>query len=49
MVYHALAKESGDDVRIARIERIDFDNDGKPVFPRPHGRNNPQPVPSGEQ
>jgi len=48
MIYHALSRETGDDVRIARAERIDFDADGNPMFPRPHGPNSPQPVPSGQ-
>jgi GH43 family beta-xylosidase len=34
--------------RIARIEKLDFDQDGKPVFPKPHGYFSPQPLPSGQ-
>ncbi|CAL8097556.1 unnamed protein product [Orchesella dallaii] len=48
MVYHAVANSTGRDVRIARIEKIDWNEDGTPKFPRPHGYNHPQPVPSGQ-
>jgi GH43 family beta-xylosidase len=37
------------DNRIARAEKITWAADGKPVFPRPHGFNSPQPIPSGQR
>jgi len=49
MVYHGTTSEtqiSGN--RIARIEKIDWSPEGTPVFPRPHGYDHPQPVPSGQ-
>ncbi|CAG7821622.1 unnamed protein product [Allacma fusca] len=49
MVYHGTANTTHiDGFRIARIEKIDWDENGRPVFPRPHGHNHPQPVPSGD-
>ncbi|ODM89798.1 Extracellular exo-alpha-(1-_5)-L-arabinofuranosidase, partial [Orchesella cincta] len=48
MVYHAVANSTGRDRRIARIEKIEWNEDGSPKFPRPHGYNHPQPVPSGQ-
>ena len=48
MVYHGSVNTTNiEGHRIARIEKIDWDENGKPVFPRPHGFNSPQPVPSG--
>ncbi len=49
MVYHATTSQVDiEGFRIARIEKIDWNDEGEPVFPRPHGYNNPQPVPSGQ-
>lgn len=48
MVYHATdSKEVINGNRVARIEKIDWSENG-PVFPRPHGFNTDQPVPSGQ-
>ncbi|CAL8125710.1 unnamed protein product [Orchesella dallaii] len=49
MTYHAA--EWPDRVfgnRVARVEKIEWDQDGNPVFPRPHGYFSPQPLPRGE-
>ncbi|CAG7837407.1 unnamed protein product [Allacma fusca] len=49
MVYHGTVNTTHiDGFRIARIEKIDWDENDRPVFPRPHGYNHPQPVPSGD-
>jgi GH43 family beta-xylosidase len=47
MVYHAASTPSYTE-RIARIDKITFDENGKPVFPRPSGANHVLNVPSGE-
>jgi GH43 family beta-xylosidase len=50
MVYHGTVNTTHiDGFRIARIEKIDWSEDGIPLFPRPHGYSNPQPVPSGQR
>jgi len=49
MVYHGTVNTTHiDGYRIARLEKISWGEDGKPEFPRPHGYNHPQPVPSGQ-
>lgn len=49
MVYHGTVNTTHiNGFRIARIEKIDWDENDRPVFPRPHGYNSPQPVPSGQ-
>ena len=49
MVYHGTdVTENVLEQRLARLERIDWDENGDPVFPKPHGRNSTVPVPSGE-
>jgi len=49
MVYHASTDPSHFfGFRIARAEKITWGDDGKPIFPRPHGYFHPQPVPSGQ-
>ena len=47
MAYHATV-DTGRTDRIARLERIDFNDDGSPRFPRPHGFGNPIEVPHGQ-
>jgi hypothetical protein len=50
MVYHGT--DVTDEVlehRIARIERIDWDESGMPLFPKAHGRNSTLPVPRREE
>jgi len=50
MTYHGCVNTTHiNGYRIARVEKIDWAEDGKPVFPRPHGYNHPQPVPSGQK
>ncbi|CAG7718131.1 unnamed protein product [Allacma fusca] len=49
MTYHGCVNTTHiNGYRIARIEKIDWNDDGTPSFPRPHGYNHPQPVPSGQ-
>jgi len=49
MVYHGSDSETKfDGNRIARIEKIDWTEEGLPVFPKPHGFNTSITVPSGE-
>ncbi|CAG7824204.1 unnamed protein product [Allacma fusca] len=49
MVYHAASNTTHiNGFRIARLEKIEWDENGYPVFPRPHGFNHPQAVPSGQ-
>jgi len=49
MAYHGTIDTTNiDGFRIARIEKIDWNSDGTPSFPIPHGFNHPQPVPSGQ-
>ncbi|CAL8071956.1 unnamed protein product [Orchesella dallaii] len=49
MVYHGTVNTTHiDGFRIARVEKIGWNEDGSPSFPRAHGYNNPQPVPSGQ-
>jgi GH43 family beta-xylosidase len=49
MVYHGTVDTVNiNGYRIARIEKITWGPDGRPVFPRPHGYNSSQPVPSGQ-
>ena len=48
-VYHAAVdpiKFGGH--RIARAEKIEWADDGNPIFPRPHGYFSPIPLPSGQ-
>ncbi|ODM87328.1 Extracellular exo-alpha-(1-_5)-L-arabinofuranosidase [Orchesella cincta] len=49
MTYHAA--EWPDRVfgnRVARAEKIEWDQEGNPIFPRPHGYFSPQPLPKGQ-
>lgn len=49
MVYHGTVNTTHiNGYRIARIEKIGWSEDGSPVFPKAHGYNHPQPVPSGQ-
>jgi len=49
MVYHGTVNTTHiNGFRIARIEKVDWNDDGSPKFPKAHGYNNPQPVPSGQ-
>jgi len=49
MVYHGTVNTTHiDGYRIARIEKVEWNDDGSPRFPLPHGFNHPQPVPSGQ-
>lgn len=49
MVYHATVNVTHiDGFRTARLEKIDWNMDGTPRFPRPHGYGVLQPVPSGQ-
>lgn len=34
--------------RITRAEKLDWNSNGEPVFPKPHGFFSPQPLPSGQ-
>jgi hypothetical protein len=49
MVYHAVENVTQiNGHRIARLEKIDWSEEGVPVFPKAHGFNSPMPVPSGQ-
>lgn len=49
MVYHGTTSPNQiDGYRIARVEKITWNADGSPNFPKAHGYNHPQPVPSGQ-
>ena len=46
MSYHATVNGYGD--RSARLEKIEWNDDGTPRFPRPHGFGSPLEVPHGQ-
>jgi GH43 family beta-xylosidase len=46
---HAGNRNSSVFVSYIAIEKIDFKEDGTPIFPKAHGWNHYQPVPSGER
>ncbi|CAL8071954.1 unnamed protein product [Orchesella dallaii] len=49
MVYHGTVNTTHiNGFRTARIEKIDWNEDGSPLFPKAHGYNHSQPVPSGQ-
>ena len=49
MAYHATTDSVNiEGNRVARIEKIDWDSDGTPSFPRPHGYGVLQAAPSGQ-
>ena len=49
MAYHATVNPVDiDGWRIARVEKIDWNDDGTPSFPRPHGFDFQFEVPSGQ-
>jgi len=49
MVYHGTVNTTHiNGFRTARIEKIEWNEDGSPKFPKAHGYNHLQPVPSGQ-
>jgi GH43 family beta-xylosidase len=49
MSYHAQnTSEPNNPQRIAYLDKIEWDLIGYPIFPKPHGQDSPQAVPSGQ-